>query len=236
VIMKFEMSLLLAAALALGQIFGAAALAGPAGSLAVPAESTLPLSKEERLQEEGQLLTSLRDMHEVLRRLKRDLQDLRHEVNRRQVSAVSPVGGDMFLMDPWSSENPLLAPFAAQTPAVDPEQAPYLPVRPKFFNASMTAVSDSMKQARDTATVLRNEVAALGSDSEAMKKLQLMDDLLTDFDNKFGQLQALNKEPYENKPLNDLAAAFEISVHDLDRLAQDSWRVMDRLLKGQKKK
>lgn len=229
-------------------------LAGAAPGVVLPPLPEEEMSKDEinkddqknkdnapQALDEGTLRSLLRDMHEVLRRMKGATGDLRHEANRRQVVSQNGIDSDYYYMDPWCAENPGLAPFVMNNQST--ASGPYLPCRQQYLNTALSELSTLISQGKEKTALFKQELAALGEptgnstlDSKLAEKLKEGDDYFTSFDDKLVSLQVLCKPPVGNKALNDTAAQLEILVNDFDRVCQEEWKLAGEVLKKRAKK
>lgn len=187
-----------------------------------------------KLLDEGTLRSLLRDMHEILRRMKSATSDLRHEANRRQMVTQNPIDSDYYYMDPWCAENPGLAPFVMNSTTT--ATGPYLTCRPEYLNTALTELSTLISQGKEKTALFKQELGELGpQDKKLAEKLKEGDDYFQSFDDKLISLQVLCKPPVGNKTLNDTAAQLEILVNDYDRVCQEEWKLAGEFLKRQSK-
>lgn len=184
--------------------------------------------------DEGSLRSLLRDMHEILRRMKSATGDLRHEASRRQMVTQNPIDSDYYYMDPWCAENPGLAPFVMNS--TTSASGPYLTCRPEYLNTALTELSTLISQGKEKTALFKQELGELGpQDKKLAEKLKEGDDYFQSFDDKLVSLQVLCKPPVGNKTLNDTAAQLEILVNDYDRVCQEEWKLAGEFLKRQAK-
>ncbi len=193
------------------------ASSAPLGGLTIGDEIKATGQGEDR---EKSLHKILRDVHEVLRRMKLDLVDLRHEANRREYVIASDVDSDLQVIDPWSYETPGLLPIATQTE----KEGQYLPPRPKYLDRSIGSLTELLAELNDLLPRLfkEEELQDISLDSQGLERHRNMLDLLEQLKTSLDGLKALLPNP-ANLSLRNSCAAFEIKCHDLDQLCQTEW-------------
>jgi hypothetical protein len=189
----------------------------PLGGLSINDEIKATGQGEDR---EKSLYKILRDVHEVLRRMKLDLVDLRHEANRREYVVGSDVDSDMQVIDPWSYETPGLLPIATQSE----KEGQYLPPRPKYLDRSISSLTELLSELNDLLPHLfkEEELQNIVLDSQDEERHRSILNLLDQLRSSLAGLKAILPNP-ANLSLRDSSASFEIKCHDLDALCQTEW-------------
>lgn len=206
-------------------------LAAPLGGLNI-GDEIKPLEKDEKNEKEktpsvedaavseSDLYIILHDVHEVLRRLKLDLVDLRHEANRRQYKSANVLDQDLQVIDPWSSDTPALLAMAGGRE----KESTLLPPRPKFLQRSIASLEQLVPELDELLNRLFKEEEKQGllMDSQVQERHRNMLNLLDQLKSSLAGLKAIAPKP-ANLSLRDSSASFEIKCHDLDALCQTEW-------------
>ncbi|MCA0314311.1 MAG: hypothetical protein LCH63_10785 [Candidatus Melainabacteria bacterium] len=203
-------------------------LAAPLGGLNI-GDEIKPLEKDEKEKtpsagdaavSESDLYIILQDVHEVLRRLKLDLIDLRHEANRRQYKSANVLDQDLQVIDPWSSDTPALLAMAGGRE----KESTLLPPRPKFLQRSIASLEQLVPELDELLNRLFKEEEKQGllMDSQVQERHRNMLNLLDQLKSSLAGLKAIAPKP-ANLSLRDSSASFEIKCHDLDALCQTEW-------------
>lgn len=209
--------------------YSSLALAAPLGGLNIgdeikPIENEAEKEKVRTVEDaalgESDFYKILQDVHEVLRRLKLDLIDLRHEANRRQYKSANVLDQDLQVIDPWSSDTPALLAMAGGRE----KESILLPPRPKFLQRSVASLEQLLPELNELINGLFKEEEKQGvvMDSQAPERHRDMLNLLGQLKTSLVGLKALLPNP-ANLSLRDSSAACEIKCHDLDQLCQTEW-------------
>jgi hypothetical protein len=163
---------------------------------------------------------AVRDLHENLKRVEGNLQDLEREAGRRQIVANSLLNNDTFISDPWDACMPAnLAGLRDDST----RQGPYLVPRKSFLDMSLTSLASLNSSMKEIITAL----PALNTAGEKVKvDIDVMSDARASFEGKLADLKTLCQA---DSPDN---ASILVQVHTIKEIVDGMNRVGKNLWKN----